>query len=263
MRVKKGTDRAPGGVLARTPEPERGELTYIAPIMRSSWVVRHRNAVLLVLLLAAYTFQSFAISAQTGGFVSDVVLTALELAMFFIVFERRSERLALAIVFVAAAAVGLSRYLAPASLESGRALSFDVLHAIFLWAAVVVILRELFRRKGVAADNVLGAICGYLIAGAGWASLNEIAFWFDPTTFSINPDLQTLVADWQGRLALFLYYSLAQMMTVGYADVTPLRAPATTLSLFAPLFGLFYTAVVVAQFVGLAQYGSRNDRTEG
>jgi hypothetical protein len=30
--------------------------------------------------------------------ISDVVLTAMELAMFFIVFERRSERLALAVV---------------------------------------------------------------------------------------------------------------------------------------------------------------------
>ena len=230
--------------------------------MGSSWVVRHRNAVLLTLLLVAYTFQSFAISAPTGGFVSNVVLTLLELVMLFIVFERRSERLAFAVVLIVAALVGLSRYVSPVSLESGLALAFYVLHAIFLWAAVIVILRDLFRRRGVGADNVFGAICGYLIAGAGWASLNEIAFWFAPTTFSINPALETLVADWQGRLALFLYYSLAQMMTVGYSDVTPLRAPATTLSLFSTLFGLFYTAVVVAQFVGLAQSGSGKDRNE-
>jgi hypothetical protein len=166
-----------------------------------------------------------------------------------------------------AALVGLSRYVSPASLDSGRALAFYVLHAVFLWAAVVVILRELFQRKGVGGDNVLGAICGYLIAGAGWASLNEIAFWFDPTTFSINPDLTSLVADWQGRLALFLYYSLAQMMTIGYSDVTPLRAPATTLSLFAALFGLFYTAIVVAHSSGSRNPGAvaietRRDRDE-
>jgi len=39
----------------------------------------------------------------------------------------------------------------------------------------------------------------------------------------------------------------------GYSDVTPVRAPATTLSLFAALFGVFYTAIVVSVFVGLAQ----------
>ena len=230
--------------------------------MGSSWLVRHRNALLLALLLIAYTFQSFAISAQTGGLVSNLVLASLELAMFFIVFDRGHERMVLAVVFVAAVAVGMSRYVVPDQLGSGRALTFYVLHAIFLWAAVYVILRDLFRRKGVGGDNVVGAICGYLIAGAGWASLNEIAFWFDPTTFSINPALSALVAEWEGRLALFLYYSLAQMMTIGYSDVTPLRAPATTLSLFAALFGLFYTAVVVAQFVGLAQARGGGDRNE-
>jgi len=40
--------------------------------------------------------------------------------------------------------------------------------------------------------------------------------------------------------------------------VTPVRAPATTLSLFAALFGVFYTAVVVSQFVGLAQKSKRD-----
>jgi hypothetical protein len=225
-----------------------------------TWVVRHRNAVLLALLLLAYTFQSFAITARTGGFVSDFVLAGLELAMFVIVFKDPHERAVLAVVLAGATIVGLSRYLFPAGADSGRALAFYALHAIFLWTAVVVILRDLFRKKEAGSENVLGAICGYLIAGAGWAALNEIAFWFAPGTFSINADLAKLAADWHGRLALFLYYSMAQMLTIGYSDVTPLRAPATTLSLFAALFGLFYTAIVVAQFVGMAQSGGGGDR---
>ena len=56
---------------------------------------------------------------------------------------------------------------------------------------------------------------------------------------------------------LFTYYAFAQVLTIGYSDVTPIRAPATTLSLFSALFGVFYTAVVVSQFVGLAQRGKR------
>jgi len=227
-----------------------------------TWLARHRHAVLLALLLCGYTFQSFAITARTGGIVSDVVLAGLELAMFLIVFENPRERALLAVVFVAATVVGLSRYFFPADADSGRALAFYSLHAIFMWGAVFVILRDLFRNKGKEPENVLGAICGYLIAGAGWAALNEVAFWFAPATFSINADLTNLVADWHGRLALFLYYSMAQMLTIGYSDVTPLRAPATTLSLFAALFGLFYTAIVVAQFVGLAQSGSGGNRND-
>jgi hypothetical protein len=68
----------------------------------------------------------------------------------------------------------------------------------------------------------------------------------------INPELAGFLTDWHGRTALFTYYSFAQVMTIGYSDVTPVHSPATTLSLFAALFGVFYTAVVVSQFVGLA-----------
>ncbi len=44
-----------------------------------------------------------------------------------------------------------------------------------------------------------------------------------------------------------------EMLTIGYADVTPVRAAATTFALLASLFGVFYTAVVVSQLVGMAQ----------
>lgn len=230
--------------------------------MGGSCIVRHRYAALLVLLLAALAFQSVVVRAGTGGVVSDAVRTGLGLAIFCVVFERRSERAVLAVVFAAMLAIAWSRHFLPAGSDGARALAFHVLMAIFFTAAVVVILRELFRHRAAGAENVLGAICGYLIAGDGWAALNEIAFQLDPAAYDVNPKVVGLLGDWQGRLALFSYYSLAQMLTVGYADVTPVRAPATTLSLFSTLFGLFYTAVVVSQLVGLAQSGSSADRPE-
>ena len=47
-----------------------------------------------------------------------------------------------------------------------------------------------------------------------------------------------------------------------YAAVTPLKAPATTLSLVAALFGLFYTAVIVSQLVGMAQTMRKEAQSE-
>ena len=84
-------------------------------------------------------------------------------------------------------------------------------------------------------------------------SRQEIAYLALPGAYGINPKIMALLADWHGRHAVFSYYGFTQMLTIGYADVTPVRAPATTLSLLGALFGLFYTAVVVSQFVGLAQ----------
>jgi hypothetical protein len=128
---------------------------------------------------------------------------------------------------------------------------------LFLWSAVWVILRDLFRAPAAGAENVFGAICGYLIAGHAWAHANALAYLLTPSSYSINPELAALLPDWHGRLALFTYYSFAQVMTIGYSDVTPVHAPATTLSLFSALFGVFYTAVVVSQLVGLAQKPNR------
>jgi hypothetical protein len=125
--------------------------------------------------------------------------------------------------------------------------------AIFLWGAVYVILRDLFRSPTTGAESVLGAICGYIIAGDAWARLNAIAYLLVPSAYSIDPAVAALLPDWHGRVALFTYYAFAQVLTIGYSDVTPVRAPATTLSLFSALFGVFYTAVVVSVFVGLAQ----------
>jgi hypothetical protein len=102
-------------------------------------------------------------------------------------------------------------------------------------------------------DNVLGAICGYLVAGQAWASLNALAYLLAPGTYLIDPTVASVLADWHGRTALFAYYSYTQMITIGYADVTPLKAPATTLSLLAALFGVFYTAVIVSTLVGVAR----------
>ena len=82
-----------------------------------------------------------------------------------------------------------------------------------------------------------------------------IAYQLAPASYSINAEIDLMLPHWHSRLALFSYYSLAQMLTVGYSDITPVSAPATTLSLLGTLFGMFYTAIVVSQFVGLSIVG--------
>ena len=150
-------------------------------------------------------------------------------------------------------ALGWGRYFAAASLDHALSLAEQTPLALFLWSAVYVILRDLFRTPASGAENVLGAICGYIIAGDAWGRINAIAYLLVPSAYSIDPEVAALLPDWHGRVALFTYYAFAQVLTIGYSDVTPVRAPATTLSLFAALFGVFYTAVVVSVFVGLAQ----------
>ncbi len=44
-----------------------------------------------------------------------------------------------------------------------------------------------------------------------------------PSAYSISPELAGLLPDWHGRTALFTYYAFAQVMTIGYSDVTPVQ----------------------------------------
>jgi hypothetical protein len=215
---------------------------------------RRKYAALLVLLLVALAIETFNGAERLR---SDALRTVLTIAIWIIVFERPRERAITAVVLVASLSISGGRYFAAAGLDHPLSLAEQVLMTLFLWSAVWVILRDLFRTPAVGAENVFGAICGYLIAGHGWAHANALAYLLMPSSYSINPELAALLPDSHGRLALFTYYAFAQVMTIGYSDVTPVRAPATTLSLFSALFGVFYTAVVVSQFVGLAQKSRR------
>ena len=223
---------------------------------------RHKYDLLLVLLLASLVIQSVGIASGTQGLLSDAFRTVLTIAIYVVVFWGTRERWLVAAILVPTIALGWVRPLLAASHEFAVAMAFNLLMALFLWAAVGVILRDLFRRSVPGAQPVLGAICAYLIAADAWSGINLLAYQLVPASHSIAPELDPLLAHWHSRLALFSYYSFSQMLTIGYSDITPVRAPATTLSLLSAMFGMFYTAIVVSLFVGMAQGQKGNEPTQ-
>ena len=223
---------------------------------------RHKHAVLLVLLFIVLAITMINAESDAERLHTDVLRTVLGVTIWIVVFERRRERATMGAVLLASLAIIWGRHFTVASLEHALSFADHVMLVLFAWSAVYVILRDLFRARRAGAENVLGAICGYLIAGSAWAQMNAIAYLLVPSAYSISPELASLLPDWHGRMALFTYYAFAQVMTIGYSDVTAVHAPATTLSLFAALFGVFYTAVVVSQFVGLAQQPKRETPTD-
>jgi hypothetical protein len=205
-------------------------------------------------LLALLVFQSFAITTHAESIGHDVMATIFGVAIFLVVFERSAVQTVMAVFLLIAFSIGWERHLHVSSMfDHALRVTQAVTLASFYWVVVWAILRNLFRTPVIGADNVFGAICGYVIAGQGWAHLNALAYLLAPATYLFDPKVMPPLADWHGRTALFAYYSYAQMLTIGYAAVTPFEAPATTLSLLAALFGLFYTAVIVSQLVGMVQ----------
>lgn len=221
--------------------------------------VRHKYTALVVVLCLSLVLQSLRSAVQMAELALDLVSAALAVAIYLAVFRGTREQRLMAVVLACMVVIGLIRDLVPPHHERTWALAFQGLTAAYLCFAVAAILRDLFGDRKPGRQNILGAICGYLIAGAAFGSFNIIAYVLAPASYAIDPNVAELVRDWHGRMAVFSYYAFTQLLTIGYAEVTPLRAPATTLSLFAAIFGVFYTAVVVSQLVAVAQSG-RDER---
>jgi voltage-gated potassium channel len=189
-------------------------------------------------------------SVVAGAFF-DTVLSGICLYMFFIVFVESWQRRVALLLLLPAFAGNAALYFLPRAAHILPEVLFHVSMVAFLGFTVVVILREILRKNMIHGDDVIGALCGYIIIAMAWASLYTLTYLIAPATFSVNSDIAARLAEWHQRRALFDYLSFTTLMTLGYGDITPIGPPAYTLTWLEVMAGQFYMAVVVAQLVGL------------
>src|SRR5712691_11166422 len=188
--------------------------------------------------------------SELGGAISDAVLSAICLYLFFIVFGHgREQGIALALILPAFAS-NFGIYVLPDGIHVASEIVYHFAMVGFLGFAVAVILRGIFR-KSVISDDVIGAFCGYMLLALVWANLFTLAYLFAPRGYSVNQDIAWRMAEWHHRRALFEYLSFTTLTSLGYNDITPIGPPAYTLTWLEVMVGQFYMAVVVAQLVGI------------
>ena len=151
---------------------------------------RHKYKVLLALLLASIVIQTYGLHSGFPGLLSDIFRTVLSVTIFVVVFRGARERVPAALLLLATVVVGWTRNFTGGSDEGALALAFNALSSLFLWTAVAVIMRDLFRTPEAGAGNVLGAICGYLIAADAWSGINICAYLLAPHSFAFDPQVQ-------------------------------------------------------------------------
>jgi voltage-gated potassium channel len=222
--------------------------------MKQSFLNRlreRRHLVLLLTLVSTIVAQPLAREFLAGLIIYDVLRTLVVLIVFFIVFQRRRDRLVSMVIGLPVLAGGWAPHILPDMFET----AFGVIHhgfqVAFLGFAVAVILRGILERKIVQADDVIGAICGYLLAGIVWGSLYLLVELFFPGSFSVHQAVAGQLASRYGRQSLFADYSFVTLTSLGSGDITPTSWPATSLTWLEAMFGQFYIAVIVAQLVGL------------
>src|SRR5215470_6998558 len=211
---------------------------------------RHKHAILLAALIVVALVESFSHRQGLGPGLSDLVIVTLLLLVFLIVFNRRVNRLVAFLAWAAALVAQGARYMLPGYPEAPLQLIYHSAALLLAGYATLVILRNIFEQRVVRVDDVLGAVCGYLLAAVAWSNLFMLIEMFAPGSFSLGLGIGAGGDTWPGRIAVLHYVSLGALTGLGSGAVVPVRPPVTILTTLEAVFGQFYIAVVVARLVG-------------
>jgi hypothetical protein len=226
---------------------------------------RHKYAILLAAMVGVALVESFSHRLLLGPIASDLAISTVQLLAFLIIFDRRVNRLVAFVALAAAVASEWAHYLLPPSYsQEPLRLVNHCAQLLLLGYATIVMLRNIFEQRVVRSDEVLGAVCGYLLAAGAWANLYMLVEIFAPGSFSVGPRFGAGLDSWHGRIAVLNYVSLGSLTGVGSGEVVALLPPATVLTTLEAVFGQFYIAIVVAQLVGarLSQSPQRSGSRE-
>jgi voltage-gated potassium channel len=174
----------------------------------------------------------------------------INVGVLVVIFERRWERALLFILVTGAFIAGILHEVL--SLPSQiAAIAYHCLTGVFLALAVAVILKRIFQRRTIRTDDVIGVLCGYLLAGAAWGNVYALVYLIWPASFRVADAIASQLGHWHMQRFLMDYFSVMTLTTNGYGDIAPAGSPAYTLVWLESVFGQFYMAVVVAQLIGL------------
>lgn len=119
-----------------------------------------------------------------------------------------------------------------------------------LFAGLVVWLAfsAVMRSPRSVSDQIVGAICVYLLIGLAWSSVYETLDGVIPGSFRFPADTGWAVPS----PVRYRYFSFVTLATLGYGDVTPVTVLAGTLASLEAVAGQLYIAITVARLVALS-----------
>lgn len=213
--------------------------------------VERRFSALLALLLALLAgppiLIGFGLSAMWFDGLMSVVMVA---AIASLCFERRQRLFALWLG-IPSIVMTLGGHVLPERGRDAMGLIGHAFEVLFLFGSAGLIAKSLFGSEVPTVDTLIGAVCGYLFVGLGWAVLYSMLEAAKPGSFQLggNP----LLRDSHGRPPgdILTYYSFVTLTTVGYGDVVPATPATRTLAWMEAIFGQFYLAVIVAGIVSM------------
>jgi len=212
--------------------------------------------VLLVVLLAGPPILlGFGLSvAWFDGLMALLMLAAI----LSLCFDRHQRLLAL-VLGIPTVLLSLGGHVLPGEVSVPALFAGHLCAVLFLFGASVLIVKSLFSALTLTFDSILGAVCGYLFLGLGWAVLYVLIEGFQAGSFEISPKLVTGGEHAHPLPHVLTYFSFVTLTTVGYGDISPVSPATRTLSWMEAITGQFYLAVIVAGLVGLLAAKGKRD----
>src|SRR4029434_5057864 len=157
---------------------------------------KHKHAVLLVALVWVGIMESFSHRRMLGPVLSDVTVGAILLLVFLIVFNQRVHRLIAFMAWATVVVVDWAHHMLPSAPEAPLRLIHHSAVLLLAGFATLVILRNIFEQRVVRVDDLLGAMCGYLLAAVAWSHLFMLIEIFSPGSFSVGPGFRASFDTW-------------------------------------------------------------------
>jgi hypothetical protein len=217
-----------------------------------------RFGVLLVILAALLAGPPVLLGFGLSGAWFDGLLALLLVAAIVSLCFERHQRLFALLLGTPTLLLSLGGHALPGEASVPVLLAGHLCEVLFLLGASVLIVKSLFGAPTLKFDSILGAVCGYLFLGLGWAVLYSIAEGLRPGSFEVSPRLVRGGEVARPLPQVLTYYSFVTLTTVGYGDVSPVSPATRTLAWVEAITGQFYLAVIVAGLVSvLAAKGGR------
>jgi ion channel len=203
--------------------------------------------IILIVLLAGPVLLGFGRLAEW----LDLLMSLLVLAVIISLCFEPHQRLFALLLGLPTIALSLGGRAFSGDASAWAILLGDLFKVAFFFGAAVLVVRSLFSNEAVSFDSIIGAACGYLFVGLGWAVCYVMIERLRPGSFALSPSLTTPGEHSQLLPQLLTYYSFVTLTTVGYGDVSPVAPAARTLSWMEAIAGQFYLAVIVAGLVSM------------
>ena len=113
---------------------------------------------------------------------------------------------------------------------------------------LLIVLWWVYREGSVTGHRVRGAIAAYLLLALCFSLAYDLIEYVHPGSFTFPLGGAQGI---QTRSALFLYFSVVTLTTVGFGDITAVHPVARSLVMVEALVGTLYPAILLARLVTL------------